>query len=128
MKIGLVNGCFDLYHEGHKHFLREARKHCNYLVVAVNSDESVSTLKGDSRPVWNLERRIRVLTANPSVSAVVPFSGDAYELIRVLSPDVVIRGADQLDAATHPGVLYVVVPRLPNISTTEIIRRQHETQ
>jgi D-beta-D-heptose 7-phosphate kinase/D-beta-D-heptose 1-phosphate adenosyltransferase len=124
VKIGLCNGCWDLYHEGHRYFLQEARKHCNYLVVAVNSDESVSALKGDSRPVWNLERRIRVITSNPSVSAVIPFNGDAFSLIEIIRPDVVIRGGDQLDAATHPGLLYITIPRLPNISTTEIMRRQ----
>lgn len=125
MKVGLANGCFDLYHDGHQYFLREARKHCDYLIVAVNSDESVSALKGDSRPVWNLERRIRVLTSNPSVSAVIPFDGDAFNLIDSLRPDVVIRGADQMDGATHLGVLYVVIPRT-GISTTEILRRNNE--
>lgn len=124
MRVGLCNGCFDLLHDGHLYFLREARKHCNYLVVAVNSDESVSALKGDSRPVWNLERRIRVLTSNPSVSAVVPFSGDASSLIDVIEPDVVIRGADQLHEATRLGVPYIVIPRVNRISTTEILRRK----
>lgn len=124
--IGLSNGCFDLLHDGHLHFLKEARKHCDYLIVAVNTDESVRKLKGEGRPVWNLERRIRVLTNNPSVSAVIPFDGNGYLLIGSLRPDVVIRGADQWDAATHLGVLYITVPRFGTLSTTEIIRSQRE--
>lgn len=128
MKVGLCNGCFDLLHDGHRHFLKEARKRCDYLIVAVNTDESLRILKGASRPVWNLERRIRVLTSNPSVSAVIPFNGNALSLIEILRPDVVIRGADQSDDATHLGVLTVRVSRLPNISTTELIGRMHETK
>lgn len=121
MKIGLCNGCFDLLHEGHVYFLKEARKHCDYLIVALNTDESIKKLKGNSRPVWNLERRMRTLVSNPSVSAVIPFDGNGYLLVGSLRPDVVIRGADQWDAATHLGVLYITIPRGPDISTTKIL-------
>ncbi len=128
MLIGLCNGCFDLLHDGHLYFLREARKHCDYLIVGVNTDESIKRLKGPERPVWNLERRLRVLQVNPSASAVIPFDGDAVKLIQVLRPDVVIRGADQDLEATHSGVPFVVIPRLSSLSTTEIIRSMHEAK
>lgn len=122
----MVNGCFDLLHSGHVFFLKEARKNCDYLVVAVNTDESIRALKGNSRPIWNLERRIRALQVNPSASAVIPFDGDAVSLIESLRPDVIIRGADQLCEATRLGALYITVARIPGISTTELIGRQNE--
>lgn len=121
MKIGLCNGCFDLYHEGHRYFLQEARKHCDYLIVAVNDDYSVNRLKGAGRPAWNLERRLRVLTGNPSVSAAIPFDGDSMRLILALWPNVVIRGGDQSDIAEIMGIEYIKIPRISGPSTTGIL-------
>src|ERR1700693_2023255 len=59
MKIGFANGCFDLLHDGHIHLLKECRKYCDVLVVALNGDESVKSLKGNGRPVDNRSMRFK---------------------------------------------------------------------
>ena len=72
-KVVFTNGCFDLLHAGHVAYLEEARKLGDRLIVAVNADASVSRLKGPSRPINPLDRRMRVLAGLQSVDFVVPF-------------------------------------------------------
>jgi rfaE bifunctional protein nucleotidyltransferase chain/domain len=96
MKIGLANGCFDLLHEGHLYFLEHCREHCDYLIVAVNSDRSVRRLKGPERPVESLWQRIGNLHVRASawVEAVIPFEGREDMLAMELRPDVILKGYD----------------------------------
>src|SRR5262249_23560003 len=95
MKLGFANGCFDGLHAGHKFFLEKARNQCSYLVVAVNTDESVKAVKCNSRPVLPLEPRLRELHRIGWAHAIVPFDGDPVPLIKALKPDVLIRGEGQ---------------------------------
>ena len=94
-KVGFTNGCFDLLHPGHVSLIRQARRHCDHLVVGLNSDASVARLKGDGRPVQNEASRAAVLASLGDIDAVVIFGEDTpIDLIRTLKPDVLVKGAD----------------------------------
>lgn len=93
--VGFANGCFDLLHPGHIALIEEAASHCDRLVMALNSDSSVSRLKGPSRPLQDEQSRARVMGAIRGVSAVALFDQDTpLELIELIQPDVIIKGAD----------------------------------
>ncbi len=94
-RIGFTNGCFDLLHAGHMHSLREARKHCDRLIIAVNSDRSVAKLKGPSRPIQKQDTRAFVLGHLPYCDAVIIFDEQTpLTLIEAISPDRLIKGGD----------------------------------
>lgn len=94
-RIVLTNGCFDILHAGHVSYLEEAKSLGDRLIVAVNDDDSVRRLKGDSRPVNPLEDRMLVLAGLAAVDWVVPFSEDTpAALIGTLLPDVLVKGGD----------------------------------
>ena len=93
--IGFTNGVFDLLHPGHIALLREAKSHCDRLIVGINSDASVRRLKGDSRPIQNDASRALVLGSLAAVDLVVIFSEDTPEpLLEALRPDVLVKGGD----------------------------------
>ncbi len=95
LNVAFTNGCFDLLHPGHVSLLAQARGAADRLIVGLNSDASVKRLKGDSRPVQNEAARATVLASLTSVDLVVLFADDTpEELIRVLRPDVLVKGAD----------------------------------
>lgn len=94
-RVVFTNGCFDLLHSGHVRYLNEAARQGDRLVVAVNSDESVKALKGDSRPIVGLAGRMELLSALSCVDWVVPFGEETPErLICKLEPDVLVKGGD----------------------------------
>ena len=94
-KVVMTNGCFDLLHPGHVRYLAAAAALGDRLLVAVNSDASVQRLKGPGRPVNPLESRMEVLAGLRAVDWVVPFEDDTpLELIRLLAPDVLVKGGD----------------------------------
>lgn len=93
--VVLTNGCFDILHPGHLRYLAEAKALGDRLVVAVNSDASVSRLKGPSRPVNGLQDRMEMLAALEVVDWVVSFSEDTPEnLICTLKPNLLVKGGD----------------------------------
>lgn len=93
LKIGFTNGCFDLLHPGHLSSLRQAKSHCDFLIVAINSDASVKRLKGPQRPVQNQEARADILSALDMVDMVVVFEEDTpISLIREIKPDTLLKG------------------------------------
>ncbi len=95
LKVGFTNGCFDLLHLGHLHILQESAAACDKLIIGLNSDVSVKSLKGDSRPIQNEETRSQVLAALGMVDTVIIFDEETpYNLISQLLPDVLIKGAD----------------------------------
>ncbi len=95
LKVGFTNGCFDIIHRGHIAYLTQARAWCDRLIVGVNSDRSVRALKGEGRPVNDLESRALVLAGLSSVDLVVSFDADTpLDLIEAARPDVLIKGAD----------------------------------
>ncbi|MCQ2410007.1 MAG: D-glycero-beta-D-manno-heptose 1-phosphate adenylyltransferase [Elusimicrobiaceae bacterium] len=94
-KIVFTNGCFDILHAGHVSVLEFARSKGDELVVGLNSDASVRRLKGPSRPVNTQQDRALVLAALESVSAVCVFEEDTpYRLIKLVRPDVLVKGGD----------------------------------
>lgn len=94
-KIAFTNGCFDILHAGHVSVLEFSRAKGDALVVGVNSDASVKRLKGPSRPVNKEADRALVLAALAAVDAVCVFDQDTpYELIKLVRPDVLIKGGD----------------------------------
>ena len=94
-RIVMTNGCFDILHAGHVAYLEEAKSLGDRLVVAVNDDDSVRRLKGDSRPINALDDRMLVLAGLAAVDWVVPFSEDTpAELITAVLPDVLVKGGD----------------------------------
>lgn len=94
-KIVMTNGCFDVLHAGHVAYLEEAKSLGDRLVVAVNDDDSVRRLKGESRPINTLPDRMAVLAGLAAVDWVVPFSEDTpARLIGTVLPDVLVKGGD----------------------------------
>jgi D-beta-D-heptose 7-phosphate kinase/D-beta-D-heptose 1-phosphate adenosyltransferase len=107
-RIVMTNGCFDLIHPGHVRYLQQAKALGDVLVVAVNDDDSVRRLKGESRPVNTLDDRMAVLGALGAVDYVVSFSEDTpARLIDALAPDVLVKGGDYAveQIAGHESVL-----------------------
>jgi D-beta-D-heptose 7-phosphate kinase/D-beta-D-heptose 1-phosphate adenosyltransferase len=97
-KVIFTNGCFDILHRGHATYLQKAKDLGDFLIVGLNSDESITRLKGASRPVNGLEDRAYLLAALESVDYVVPFTEDTpYELIQCVLPDILVKGADYQD-------------------------------
>ena len=129
-RITLANGCFDLLHVGHVRYLQAAKELGGKLVVAVNSDSSVRTLKGESRPIMPEHERAEILAALASVDAVVIFSEpDVRALIREIQPDIQAKGTDyttdsvpERDVVTSYGGRVAIVGDSKDHSATEIIR------
>jgi len=94
-KIVFTNGCFDILHRGHVEYLSKASEEGDILIVGLNSDESVSRLKGNNRPVQDINSRAMLLAAFQFIHAVVVFNEDTpYNLIELIQPDVLIKGGD----------------------------------
>jgi D-beta-D-heptose 7-phosphate kinase/D-beta-D-heptose 1-phosphate adenosyltransferase len=130
-KVVFTNGVFDLLHPGHVDVLTAARARGDALIVGINTDESVTRLKGADRPVRNQAERAYVLAALEAVDLVVLFEQDTpLELVRVLRPDVIVKGGDytaeSIVGASEVqawGGEVVVVPLTPGQSTTSIIEK-----
>ena len=131
LTVGFTNGCFDLIHPGHVAILSGAARHCDRLIVGLNSDASTARLKGSGRPVQNERSRAAVIGAMRSVDLVVVFEEDTpAELIAALAPDVLAKGADYAeneivgaDIVRAAGGRVVRVPLIDGQSTTGLIRR-----
>ena len=130
-RIVFTNGCFDLLHVGHLHLLREAARHGDVLLVAVNSDESVRRLKGKGRPLISADERTALLAALDCVDAVVVFDEDTpRELLAEVQPDVLAKGADYRkdqvvgrNMIEGSGGQVVLIPLGPDRSTTHLLER-----
>ena len=95
LKIVFTNGCFDLLHAGHVTYLEAAKKRGDKLILGLNTDRSVSAIKGPTRPVVNEQDRARVLAALESVDAVILFDEDTpLNLINAIKPNVIAKGSD----------------------------------
>ena len=126
-----TNGCFDILHAGHVSYLEEARRCGDFLVVGINSDKSVRSIKGDARPINPGSMRALVVAGLESVDYVVFFDEPTpIEVIRAISPDCLVKGEDW-DEDNIVGAGFVkerggIIKRIPfahDISTTKIIRR-----
>lgn len=129
--VVMTNGCFDLLHAGHVHYLEAAKTMGDRLIVAVNSDDSVKRLKGAVRPLNSLPARMSVLSALRAVDWVVPFSADTpAQLIAAVLPDILVKGGDYKikDIAGHQAVIknggkVCTVAMQAGYSTTSLLER-----
>lgn len=130
--LAFTNGCFDLFHPGHKYFIQTIMLRAHRLIVAVNSDRGVRHLKGLGRPVDPVEIRVRNLYKTLLVHRVIVFDDPTpEELIRTLKPDVLAKGDDYqyddivgADFVRAYGGEVLRIPRLPGLSTTAIINNK----
>lgn len=125
-RVVFTNGCFDLIHAGHIRYLVKARELGDALVVAINSDNSVSRLK-QGRPIMPESQRAEVLAHLDMVDYVTVFDEDTpYELIKFLKPDVLVKGGDwKKEEIVGSDIVPDTrsLPYIQGISTTEIIKR-----
>jgi len=129
-RITLANGCFDLLHVGHVRYLHAAKELGGRLVVALNSDESVRSLKGEGRPLMPAEERAEILAALADVDAVLIFpERDVRAIIREIHPDIQAKGTDytaesvpEADVVREYGGRVAIVGDPKNHSASEIIR------
>ena len=129
--IAFANGCFDVLHVGHIRYLEGAKAQADRLVVAINDDQSVQTLKGPGRPILSAADRAELVSALRSVDYVMIFSElDVNQLLRVLRPDVHCKGTDytietvpERDTVRRYGGRTAIVGDPKNHSTRDLIAR-----
>lgn len=130
--IVFTNGCFDILHKGHITYLSEARELGDYLIVGLNSDRSVTQIKGPERPINNQDFRSEKLLELNSVDDVIIFDEDTPQnLIDGLQPNILVKGGDykknEIVGAREvekKGGEVVILPLVPGYSTTEIIKEK----
>jgi D-beta-D-heptose 7-phosphate kinase/D-beta-D-heptose 1-phosphate adenosyltransferase len=130
-RIVFTNGCFDLLHAGHVTYLEAARKLGDRLIVGLNTDRSVSALKGPTRPVIHEQDRARVMAALEAVDAIILFDEDTpLALIQAVRPDVLVKGDDYTLEQVVGGAevnawggQVLLVPLVPGRSTSNIVGR-----
>ena len=142
-KIVFTNGCFDILHAGHVHYLEQAKALGDRLVVGLNNDESITRLKGESRPVNPLKERATVITGLASVDWVIPFGeingnefdDTPYDIITKVKPDILVKGGDYTvetivgaDFVQKSGGQVAVIEFVDGCSTTKIIEKIQQNE
>jgi rfaE bifunctional protein nucleotidyltransferase chain/domain len=130
-KIVFTNGCFDILHRGHVEYLAQAASQGDVLVVGLNTDSSVSRIKGPTRPVQDEYARAMLLASLSFVSAVIFFDEDTpYNLIKRVQPDVLVKGSDYkaedivgYDIVKAKDGKVVTIDFIDGYSTTSIIEK-----
>jgi D-beta-D-heptose 7-phosphate kinase/D-beta-D-heptose 1-phosphate adenosyltransferase len=129
--IVFTNGCFDILHAGHVRYLNEAKRCGDVLVVGLNSDRSVRSIKGDTRPVVTQDDRAYVLAALESVDYVTLFDEETpLRLIEYLEPHMLVKGGDWTEetvvggeAVRQRGGSVKILPLMTGRSTTALIEK-----
>ena len=133
-KLVVTNGCFDLLHPGHLNTLKFAKSQGDYLLVLINSDDSVRQIKGENRPINSEDVRAEMLLNTPNVDGIYVFKGDtpAFEISAII-PDVLVKGGDYdptkivgYDLVVQNGGKVVVAPYLKGHSTSAIIEKSNK--
>ena len=130
-KIAFTNGCFDILHVGHVRYLREAKKTADVLILALNSDFSVRSIKGETRPLVPEEERAEILAALEFIDFITIFAElTPLDLINYLKPDIIIKGGDWpedkvvgRDEVKKWGGRVVLIPEIKGKSTTNIVEK-----
>jgi len=133
--IVFTNGCFDILHKGHITYLSEAADLGDVLVIGLNTDDSVQSIKGPGRPVQDQETRAMALASLFFVNFVVLFKEDTpFDLIRTIQPDTLVKGGDYdpteivgYDHVTRSGGKVMTIPLVKGYSTTSLIERLSES-
>ena len=129
--VVFTNGCFDLLHPGHTRYLKDAKALGDHLIVAINSDKSVRTIKGAGRPIQSEQARAEVLAALEAVDWVTLFDEETpYNLIKLLEPDILVKGGDWAiekivgaDLVEGSGGKVTAIPVTYEGSTSDIIEK-----
>jgi D-beta-D-heptose 7-phosphate kinase/D-beta-D-heptose 1-phosphate adenosyltransferase len=130
-KVIFTNGCFDILHAGHTRYLREAKKLGDVLILALNSDNSVRSIKGEKRPIVPEAERAEVVASLASVDYVTVFEElTPLALIEFLQPDVIVKGGDWAEkdivgaeAVCKWGGRVAIMPEIEGASTTNVIEK-----
>lgn len=130
-RVVFTNGCFDLLHQGHIHYLSHARDLGDILIVGLNSDTSIRRLKGPQRPIVSEKERALMLAAFEFIDYVVLFEEDTpINLISSISPDILVKGGDYkieeivgYDVVTSNGGMVLTLDLIQGCSTTNIIEK-----
>ncbi|MBA9076023.1 MULTISPECIES: D-glycero-beta-D-manno-heptose 1-phosphate adenylyltransferase [Rufibacter] len=130
-KVVFTNGCFDIVHMGHVDYLEKARLLGDKLVLGLNTDQSVSRLKGPTRPLQDEMSRSRVMASFWFVDAIVLFDQETpYELIKAVQPDVLVKGDDYTveTIVGHEVVLanggeVKTIPLVQGYSTSQVVAK-----
>ncbi|MFQ5656785.1 MAG: D-glycero-beta-D-manno-heptose 1-phosphate adenylyltransferase [Candidatus Methylomirabilales bacterium] len=135
-QVVFTNGCFDLLHRGHVRYLDQAKTLGDVLIVAINSDASVRTLKGPDRPVMSHEERAELVASLGAVDYVIIFEElDPEKVIRELEPDVLVKGGDwPMDHVVGRQIVegrggqVLTLPYVEGASSTDLLRRIRERE
>lgn len=130
-KIVFTNGCFDLLHPGHSHYLTEAKALGDVLIVGLNSDESVKQIKGNDRPINNEDFRSKMLMSLKPVDAVVIFNENTpIQIISIIKPAIHVKGGDykitdlpEYETVVSNGGRVELLSFLDGYSSTNIINK-----
>lgn len=130
-RIVFTNGCFDLLHAGHLSYLQKARSLGDILVVGVNTDESITRLKGKKRPIVPLKERMELLSGMACIDYVIPFAEDTpKQLIETIIPQVLVKGADYTvenivgaDVVLANGGEVKTIELVPGLSSSKLIEK-----
>ena len=135
-KVVFTNGCFDILHRGHVDYLAKAADLGDKLIIGVNTDASVSKLKGLNRPIQDEDSRMHILASLECVDAVILFDEETpYELIKFVQPDILVKGSDYkpenivgYDIVTAKGGEVKTIDFIPGYSTSLIEKKIKNTQ
>lgn len=130
-KVGLINGVFDLIHSGHIDIMSKAKKLCDILIIALNSDISTRRIKGDKRPILNENDRIKILSAIEYVDFVTIFDEEtASKTLKIIKPDFHIKGVEYKNRSLPErkitrrlGIKTILLGAKKLNSTTDIIKK-----
>jgi D-glycero-beta-D-manno-heptose 1-phosphate adenylyltransferase len=131
LTIGFTNGCFDILHKGHIHYLADASDLADVFIIGLNTDSSVKRLKGPNRPLQDQESRAISLSALVFIDYVVMFGEDTpLELLKIIRPNMLVKGGDYqvetivgYDLVTSYGGKVITLPLVKGYSTTSIIKK-----
>jgi D-glycero-beta-D-manno-heptose 1-phosphate adenylyltransferase len=134
-QVVFTNGCFDLLHRGHVDYLAKAADLGTKLIIGVNTDSSVSKLKGPNRPIQDEQSRMHILASLEFVDAVILFDEETpYELIKFVQPDILVKGSDYLpenivgyDIVKAKGGMVKTLDFIPGYSTSLIEKKIKST-
>ena len=129
--VVFTNGCFDILHAGHVRYLTAARQLGDCLIVGLNSDCSVQTLKGPTRPINSEEDRAEVIAGLAAVDFIVLFNEQTAEtIVAVIQPDIYVKGGDyRIDQLPEAAIVnqyggkIIIIPEVPGRSSTNIIQK-----
>ena len=124
--VVFTNGCFDILHRGHIEYLKKSKELGTYLIVGINSDESVRRLKGKTRPINNQWDRKFMLEELRCVDEVIIFEEDTpYELIKKIAPDIITKGGDYNveEVVGHDLAKTIIIPLTEGYSTSKLLKK-----